>query len=106
MKKTTRVVITLAACVLARGTAEAGSAVVTNGRFTNIYVFPDPDKETWEEHFKKVDPARADQFTRAKIDQYTQELMRPQWPSYFDALVQYGVHPPRFFGSGVATKSC
>ena len=89
------------------GTARAGSAVVTNGRFTNIYVFPDPSKETWEEHFKKIDPARAAEFTRDNIDRFTQQLMRPTWPSYFDSLMQYsGIHPPLFFGSAVASQKC
>jgi hypothetical protein len=26
----------------------SGAAVVTNGKFTNIYFYPDPDKETWD----------------------------------------------------------
>ncbi|HEY7171428.1 MAG TPA: hypothetical protein VH417_11315 [Vicinamibacterales bacterium] len=81
-------------------------AVVTNGRFTNIYVLPDPDRETWDAHFKRVDPARAADFTRAKIDAFTDALMAPRWPGYFDALRQYGVHPARFFGSGIALQDC
>jgi hypothetical protein len=33
--------------------------------------------------------------------------MTPVWPSYFDPLFQYsGIHPPRFFGSGVASTQC
>lgn len=87
-------------------TTASAQAIVTNGRFTNIYVVPDPDKETWDEHFKRVDPARAADFTRAKIDAFTNTLMAPRWPGYFDALMQYGVHPARFFGSGLAPKFC
>jgi hypothetical protein len=89
----------------AASTARA-EAVVTDGRFTNIYIVPDPDKETWDEHFKRVDPTRAADFARAKIDKFTDTLMAPRWPGYFDALAQYGVHPPRFFGSGLASKAC
>ncbi len=94
-------------CVcVASSVAHAGSAVVTNGRFTNIYVYPDPDKETWEQHIAKLRPD-ADQFSRAKIDKWTQDLMAPVWPSYFDALMQYnGIHPPRFFGSAPVTQKC
>jgi hypothetical protein len=86
--------------------ARAGSAVVTNGKFTNIYVLPDPDKETWDQHMRKLRPGDADKFSRASIDKFTAELMSG-WPGYFDALIQYnGIHPPRFFGSAVATKKC
>ncbi|HEX7287284.1 MAG TPA: hypothetical protein VF532_13950 [Candidatus Angelobacter sp.] len=85
----------------------AGSAVVTNGRFTNIYVFPNSDRETWEQHMARLRPADAARFSRASIDKFTSELMAPGWPSYFDALFQYsGIHPPRFFGSGVSPKRC
>jgi hypothetical protein len=87
-------------------TAWAGSAVVTYGRFTNVYVYPDPDMETWEQH---IAPLRLDatQFSRASIDGFTGAMMNPAWPSYFDALMQYnGIHPPRFFGSFVASKTC
>lgn len=96
-------------CLLGTLAVAAGAhaeAVVTNGRFTNIYVMPDPDQETWDAHFKKVDPARAADFTRAKIDAFTDALMAPRWPGYFDALRQYGVHPARFFGSGIASQRC
>ena len=87
--------------------ARAGSAVVTDGRFTNIYVFPNPDKETWERHMDRVRPADAAKFSRAAIDRFTTALMRPAWPSYFDALYQYsGINPPQFFGSAVASQTC
>ncbi len=89
------------------GVARAGSAVVTDGRFTNIYVLPDPDKETWEQHMAKLRPGDAAQFTRAAIDRFTATLMKPVWPNYFDTLLQYsGIHPPQFFGSGVASQAC
>jgi hypothetical protein len=86
--------------------AHAGSAVVTDGRFTNVYVFPDPSRETWEQHMARLRPDAA-QFSRAAIDHYTEELMAPVWPSYFDPLHQYnGINPPRFFGSAVASQAC
>jgi hypothetical protein len=89
------------------GMAGAGSAVVTNGRFTNIYVMPDPARETWEQHMAKLRPGDAAQFSRAAIDKFTTTLMRPTWPSYFDSLFQYsGINPPQFFGSAVASQSC
>ena len=71
------------------GVARAGSAVVTDGRFTNIYVLPDPDKETWEQHMAKLRPSDAAQFSRAAIDKFTAALMKPAWPNYFDTLLQY-----------------
>lgn len=92
--------------VLCAGTCFAGSAVVTNGKFTNIYVYPDPESETWEQHIARLRPDAA-QFSRANIDRATQQLMAPSWPSYFDTLFQYnGIHPPQFFGSAVASQAC
>jgi hypothetical protein len=88
------------------GTACAGSAVVTNGRFTNVYVYPSPDTETWEQHIASRRP-NPEQFSRAAIDAFTATLMSPSWPSYFDPLMQYnGIHPPAFYGSAVASKGC
>src|SRR5580700_10360592 len=96
-------VIAFSVCI---NNACAGSAVVTNGRFTNVYVFPDPDQETWERHMASLRPD-AVKFSRAAIDRFTAVLMSPAWPSYFDPLLQYsGIHPPRFFGSSVASKAC
>jgi hypothetical protein len=100
-------VVAIVTLVLCATTAYGGSAVVTNGKFTNIYVYPDPDKETWEQHMARLRPTDAKDFSRAAIDKFTADLMRPVWPSYFDALFQYnGINPPRFFGSGVASQSC
>jgi hypothetical protein len=100
------VVLALALAVCS-GTSYAGSAVVTDGKFTNIYVFPDPSRQTWEQHIASLRPADAAQFSRANIDRLTQQLMSPGWPSYFDTLFQYnGIHPPQFFGSAVASQAC
>src|SRR6516164_6264146 len=68
--------------------ASAGSAVVTNGHFANVYVYPDPDRETWEQHMASLRPDAAN-FSRAAIDGFTAALMSPTWPSYFDPLMQY-----------------
>jgi hypothetical protein len=86
-------------------------AVVTNGKFTNVYVFPDPGRETWEMHLARLrasmKPSDANNFTRAPIDKFTQTLMSPVWPSYFGTLFQYGgINPPGFFGSVVASQQC
>ena len=85
--------------------------VVTDGRFTNVYVYPDPDKETWEQHLAglpaSIKPADWQKFSRQSIDSFTQTLMDPAWPNYFGALRQYGgINPPRFFGSHVASQAC
>jgi len=85
--------------------------VVTDGRFTNVYVYPDPSRETWEQHLQRLPanlkPSDPEKFTRQSIDAFTQALMSPQWPSYFGALYQYGgINPPLFFGSFVASQAC
>jgi hypothetical protein len=90
-----------------------GDAVVTDGKFTNIYVYqPSFAGETWEQHLnaywsKNRKPKDPDKFTRASIDAFVDALMTPGSPSYFDWLHQYsGINPPRFLGSGVASASC
>ena len=87
--------------------AHAGNRVVTDGRFTNVYVYPDPSDESWDQHMAKLRPADASKFSRAAIDHFTETMMAPEWPSYFDALHQYdNIHPPRFFGSYAASQAC
>src|SRR5882672_2908231 len=81
--------------------AAQGSAVVTDGRFTNIYVYqPSFPRETWDEHVatywaaNKPAPKDSAKFTRASIDSFVDTLMTPGSPSYFDWLHQYsGVNP-------------
>jgi len=97
----------VAVVALPRSNAAAGSAVVTDGKFTNIYVYPNPDEETWEQHIATLRPHDSSAFSRASIDGFMARLMAPAWPSYFDALFQYnGIRAPRFFGSGVASRAC
>lgn len=107
--------VVVIALVLCYGNVWAGDAIVTNGKFTNIYVYPTSDIESWEQHMASLRPADAAMFSRASIDKFTSDIMSPEWPSYFDPLFQYsshipptssGIYPPQFFGSAVATTSC
>ncbi len=89
-------------------------SIVTNGAFTNVYVFPDPSSETWEQHIASLRPSDAASFSRVSIDAVNDRIMATTWPSYFSGLFQYhcppstdcGINPPQFFGSGMATQSC
>src|SRR5438270_4096118 len=85
----------------------SGAAIVTNGEFTNLYLWPDPnksatEKETWNEHLVKVaetDPAA----TTETLNKLTSTLVES---SYFDLLTQYGVEPPAFKGEEVTFQEC
>jgi hypothetical protein len=90
-------------------------AVVSDGRFTNVYVYPNPSQESWDDHLKRL--ARdhfpllpsdwTKNFTSEHIDAFTDALMSHDWPSYFGALHQYGgINPPQFFGSYTASQKC
>jgi hypothetical protein len=83
-----------------------GSAVVANGRFTNVYVYVPTAGESWDVHVAAARPADGAQFSRAAIDKFTETLLEREWPSYFDWLKQYGVNPPQFMGSLVASPEC
>ncbi|HXB71610.1 MAG TPA: hypothetical protein VNY05_25460 [Candidatus Acidoferrales bacterium] len=105
--------LTVAVLAVAMGAMShaRADAVVSDGRFTNVYVYPDPSKETWEQHLNNLPasqkPSDPEKFTRQSIDAFTQTLMSPDWPSYFGGLHQYGgINPPRFFGSYVASQPC
>src|SRR5579863_9942637 len=96
--------VAVVAVVLGTMSTAHADTVVSDGRFTNVYVYPDPGKETWEQHMQNLPsnqkPADWQNFTRQAIDRFTQALMSTDWPSYFDSLHQYGgINPPRFFGS-------
>ena len=92
-------------CVVAEG-----QQVVTNGRFTNVYVYkPNSPGETWDEHMRaeRSTLLDGDKFSRESIDAFTDTLMGPGASSYFDFIHQYsGVNQPQFFGSGLASDSC
>jgi hypothetical protein len=97
----------LLAIAMAGGAYAQGTAVVTNGRFTNIYVYPNSDTQSWESHIASLRPTDAARFSRASIDNFTQTLMSHPWPTYFDPLFQYsGINPPQFFGSAEVKASC
>ena len=52
--------LVLAITVTTASNVNAGSAVVTDGKFTNIYVYRrNSDKETWEQHMAKLRPMDA-----------------------------------------------
>ena len=75
----------IAVLVLASAGHAHADAVVSDGRFTNVYVYPDPDRETWEQHLNGLPriqkPSDPDNFTRKSIDAFTQSLMNTEWPS-------------------------
>jgi hypothetical protein len=103
--------LALAVSVVGSQCQARADAVVTDGRFTNVYVYPDPSQETWDQHLKNLPanmkPSDWQRFTIESIDAFTQTLMNPAWPSFFGALHQYGgINPPRFFGSYVASQQC
>jgi hypothetical protein len=100
------VFLLLSLAVIANARAQ-GTAVVTNGRFTNLYVYPHSDTQTWEQHIAPLRPGDAAKFSRASIDAFTQQLMSHPWPTYFDPLFQYsGINPPQFFGSAQVSAAC
>jgi len=93
----------LAACAPA---VAHGESFVSEGKFTIVYVYvPDSPGESWDTHMARRRPDGA-QFSRAAIDKFVADLMAPVWPSYFDALYQYGCHRPEFFGSSIAKARC
>ena len=111
MRTSSFLLISVIASGLALTGQARGDAVVTDGRFTNVYVYPDPSRETWEKHLTTLPanqkPSDSNAFTRQSIDNFTQALMSTEWPSYFGALHQYGgINPPRLFGSYVASQAC
>jgi len=89
------------------GVVAEAQQVVTNGKFTNVYVYrPSYPGETWDQHVLTARP-NGDKFTRAKIDAFTDTLMAPDSSSYFSFLHQYwGVNAPQYFGSGIASAEC
>ena len=106
MRFLSRLLVAVLSVGLCTSVASAGSAVVSNGRFTNVYVFQNSDTQTWEQHLASIG-ADSRTFSRAAIDAFTKSIMSQSWPTYWDVLAQYnGIQPPQFFGSFVASKSC
>ena len=92
------------------GVVTATAQYVTNGRFTNIYVYqPSFPGESWDDHMRTLRPSDWDKFTSENIDAFTDALMTytPGAPTYFDWLNQYGgIHPPLFLGGAMVRPSC
>jgi hypothetical protein len=77
-----------------------GAAIVTNGKFTNVYLFhQDTLGETWDTHLAN----RGRTETRAAIDGFVSMLTAS---SYFFPLTQYGIFPPVFLGSAPTITDC
>jgi hypothetical protein len=64
--------ISVMVVVLGSMSQARADAVVTDGRFTNVYVYPDPSRETWEQHLNNLPasmkPSDWQKFTRQSID--------------------------------------
>jgi hypothetical protein len=87
---------------LVTGPPGSSAAIVTNGEFTNLYLWPNPEKESWNEHLLKV--AETDpQATTTGLNSLTATLVGT---SYFDLLTQYGIEPPTFGGEQATTQEC
>ena len=84
MKKNLALVLGLLACALTAVRffmpveGVRADAVVTDGRFTNVYVYPDPSKETWEQHMNglpaSIKPKIWETFTLKQIYAFTRTL--------------------------------
>ena len=63
------------------GHPATGAAIVTHGKFTNVYVYPNSDRQTWDEHLAALPPSLkpTEDFSRARIDRFTADLMSG-WP--------------------------
>ncbi len=91
-----------------------GAAVVTDGKFANIYLYPDPSTETWEQHLAAQSgfPNAAVE-TRDNLDAFVLALSQN---GYFSRLSQYtsGISPlgggpinaPQFLGRQNTIQAC
>jgi hypothetical protein len=84
-----------------------GAGEVTNADFTNIFLFPDPSSETWDQHLASLSDGGASTVDSAAssetLDAITKALT---CSSYFDLLTQYNINPPTFSGAESTTQSC
>ena len=77
-----------------------GAAIVTNGKFTNLYLFhQNVPGETWDQHLAALGRTE----TRSAIDGFVGSLTAS---SYFFPLTQYGIFPPTFIGGAPTVASC
>jgi hypothetical protein len=76
-------------------------ATVTHGNFTNLYFYPDPDAETWDQHLAK---AGHPELSIASIDAVVTGLVSS---SYFYLASQYHeIEPPTFSGHQTTASAC
>jgi hypothetical protein len=81
-----------------------GAAIVTNGIFSNLYLWPVDKAPTWDKYIVTLDPSIALQNEKSEtLDRITCDLVHS---SYFDALTQYGIAPPVFAGEETTIASC
>jgi hypothetical protein len=75
-----------------------GAADIPNANFMNVYLWPDPNSETWNAHTGGLGAP-----STTTIDNNTQTLV---CSSYFDLLTQYNINPPSFSGDEITTQGC
>jgi hypothetical protein len=92
-----------------------GAAVVTTGRFTNIFFFRNPSQQTWEQNLAAAHAKDASvdlSETRAAINNFVRTLTQS---TYFNRLSQYNagiagtsgpINPPIFLGEQETSQSC
>lgn len=77
-----------------------GAAIVSHGKFTNVYLFhQNKPGETWDQHLASLHRTE----TRAAIDGFVSSLTAS---TYFFSLTQYGINPPVFVGGAPTVASC
>ncbi len=79
---------------------------VTRGNFTNIYLYPNPSSQTWDQYTSQSlqQPAGNLPMTVVGIDQVVEALTTS---SYFSLLTQYHeIEPPRFSGHQNTVQQC
>lgn len=89
-------------------TPATGAAIVTNGIFSNIYLWPTATQtsmaqNSWDGHLKSLGAPAVPSETSEVLDQITCDLVHT---SYFDALTQYGIAPPVYAGDEATLPSC
>lgn len=79
------------------------TGIVADGVFSNIYVWPDPAHESWDQHLAALGASAVQSETSETLDRFTCDLANS---SYFDALTQYGIAPPVYAGDEATLQSC
>jgi hypothetical protein len=86
---------------------DTGAADVPNAIFTNIFLYPDPNKETWDQHLASLASASgANVNTLATSESLNAMTTALTCSSYFDLLTQYNINPPSFDGADPTVQSC